>query len=267
MGRLKKPWFRVARLKYWYWPVAKIRGKEPDYGLDIEFAYRKPLPSGGGQYRRRVFEWIRKTGREPQGGHPNLRSIEEIIKAVDVHPDFRGTAACYYSRFWELFLLATMTADDICERIDHFFEEHFLERRSPKEIEGYRSGGFASRFSAQYDQLLSMALSDIDDLSAGYFVCLLELERDVSGRVFGMLDYLKPENKYLKRFFTQHIQLAGEENYAKAIKYVRAIKVERNPAPSVDVQERWRALTWPICKVGNMPTLKANHINKIITID
>ena len=145
--------------------------------------------------------------------------------------------------------------------IDHFFEEHHLERRSPKEIKGYRSGGFVTRFSAQYDELLSMALSGIDDLSAGYFVCLLGLERDLSGRVFGILDYLIPENKYLKRFFTQHIQLAGEENYAKAIKHIRTIKVERSANPSVYLQERWRVLTWPICKVGNVPVIKSVQIS------
>ena len=254
MGRKHKPWYEIARLKLWYLPVSKLMGPRPDYRLDCRFAYRRELAPSEGKSRRRVFEWIRKAGRVPNGGHPDLRAIEEIIEAVDIHPNFRGTAAIYRSHFWELFLLDEIGPEEIMRRLNRFLKEHQLERRSPRTISGYKNSGFISRFSNDYTRLLSGALNSMDGLNAGYLECLLNFQKRSYSGYLDLFQNQPYESKHLKEYFKMNLGDEGEVYYSQAVKKLNEITLIKGTQDSKMKEDGWNEITWPICESRVSPT-------------
>ena len=255
MGRKHKPWYQVARLQVWYWPVSKLMGPRPDSRLDCRFAYRRELTPSEGKNRRRVFEWIRKMGREPNGGHPDLRTIEEIIEAVDVHPNFQGTAAIYRSRFWELFLLDEIGPEEIMQRLNSFLNEHQLEKRSPTTISGYAKSGPFSRFSSDYQAVLTQSLGTMDALNVGYLECLLNFQKRAYGRHLGILEHEGFASNSLRKYLVENLIDQGESLYSQLEKGVNEIRVIKRTFGDLVDEGDWKQIHWPICKKGASPIL------------
>jgi hypothetical protein len=248
MGRKDKPWYEIARLQLWYWPVNKLMGARPDYRLDCNFAYKRQLTPSEGKHRRRVFEWIRKTGREPNGGHPNLRTIEEIIDAVNMDPRFHGTADIYRSSFWELFLLDEIRPEEIMRRLNSFFEKHQLVRCPPEAIPAYKKSGIISRFSNDYRRFLSKTLDSMDGFSAGYLECLLNFQKRSFDGYLGIFEDRPYESEYLKKYFETHLDEKGEVYHYQAVKKINEISVIKRVRNSEIKEHGWGEITWPICK-------------------
>lgn len=99
------------RAKIWYLAV-KARGNWSDYRLDIEFVHEPDEQKLNGSDRRRSFERVRRHGIVPSSGTHRLRRYD-LIKQVDAHPNFVGTAGYFYSPFWRLMKLQLETPVDL----------------------------------------------------------------------------------------------------------------------------------------------------------
>lgn len=88
--------------KVWYWAVYD-RCKWSDSDLNIEFVPDKDGNRRDRTSRTRTFEGIRKRGVSPSSAEKKhrLRNFD-LVKVVDAHPMFRGTARVMYSPFWRL---------------------------------------------------------------------------------------------------------------------------------------------------------------------
>lgn len=70
-----------------------------------------------------------------------MRTMAEIVVAVDAHPKFQGTARLYNSKLWELFSLKSISEAEIFQRIDDVFVEFGVERYAmPPKEESWRTG-------------------------------------------------------------------------------------------------------------------------------
>ena len=90
-GRPQKHWAAQAQIQAWGNEVSRRGGLEPSQ-LDVLFAWRE------GEYENRLpgerpktFERILRDSLEPQGRDRRWRSFSELLDAVELHPDYRGT--------------------------------------------------------------------------------------------------------------------------------------------------------------------------------
>lgn len=98
------------RTRIWYNAV-KARGGWSDYQLDIEFARNEDEPRPTGPERTRAFEQIRREGTVPSPGtHP--RRSYDLVQRVESHPEFRGTAGYFNSRFWDIVRAGEMSLQE-----------------------------------------------------------------------------------------------------------------------------------------------------------
>lgn len=100
-GRPFKDPVSKYRTLLWYWAVSQKSGLS-DGKLDIEFS--DPEPDGNKRSygdRIRIFEDIRKSGATISDGEHKRRNFD-LIKRVNSHHNFAGSADLYQSIFWEI---------------------------------------------------------------------------------------------------------------------------------------------------------------------
>lgn len=230
MAKSEKPWYEKARLKFWYWSVAGAQGLHTDYSLDVRFAVRETLKPQQGKFRRRVFEWIRKSAREPRGGSPDMRTMAEILEAVDAHPDFRGTAAIFHSRLWELLALRTISLSEILKRIDDAFLEYGVERYSMPQMEP----GWRSKRNPDFDfvnpinpiEFVRLQGANLDAIEWQYLVLLTYLfsRTTVLSRSIRLRDHF---SRGLVNLFLNKNEEFGREFEPYLMEWIRSIQVVR----------------------------------------
>lgn len=118
------------RSRVWYLAV-KSRGQWSDYKLDIEFARKIGEMPRSGMDRRRAFEELRRTGRVPTEG-THWRREFDLVRNVEAHPDFKGTADYFYSAFWTLLKPVPMQLPVVKQMVDSELKRADLYRPSDK---------------------------------------------------------------------------------------------------------------------------------------
>lgn len=132
LGRPKADPVDRLKTKVWYLAV-KARGGWSDYRLDLEFARNVSDPPLPGPSRIRAFEEIRRNGTVPSPGTHRRRGFN-LVKRVESHPSFKGTAAYFSSPFWDLLKFRQMGVP----------EAHAFSNRLMKSCNIYRPSGKAN---------------------------------------------------------------------------------------------------------------------------
>ena len=250
MGRKEKSWHKKLRLQLWYWPVAKLMGNEPDYGLDWQFAYKKRLSPPERKHRRRVFEWIRKKSREPRGGHPTIRKIDEIVRAVDTDPRFKGTRESYYCGIWEILAMDSISTKEIFLRIEKMLKKYKLERRSPNGIPGYNVNNMLF-----HESKFAFLLNQMSEIEAGYLECLVALTSNVTSFA-GIFTHRQTIGESLKTYFIRALGKSGGEYYEQVRMHILNMDIIGSKKRLIFGGAAVDKSSWPICKIGQVPVFE-----------
>lgn len=225
-GGQKKHWAEEARIRTWYQAV-KLRGWA-DYKLDDEFAWTdegnalrqedkgksKELRSGKTEHRPRIFEWIRKEAREPQGRDNRWHAIEGLVSVVDAHPLFVGTASLYHSELWDLLQNTLIKPSEVQSKLDELLETHGLLRIDPRRL-GPVADIIAKYGDEQvFDRCLHLSLRRMDYLSGIVLAWLLHLQTEppANWRFRAMLADIVDQR--LENFVGRYFPLESPENYS-----------------------------------------------------
>jgi len=254
MGRKEKSWHKKLRLQLWYWPVAKLMGNEPDYGLDWQFAYKKRLSPPERKHRRRVFEWIRKESREPRGGHPTIRKIDEIVRAVDADPRFKETKNTYYCGIWEILAMDSIPAKELVLRIEKMLKKYKLERRSPDSIPGYNVNTMLFHES-KFAFLLNHAMAEMSEIEAGYLDCLIALVSNVASFA-GIFTHRQTIGESLRVYFIRVLGESGGEYYEQVRMHILNMDIIDGKKKPIFGGVAADKSSWPICKIGQVPVFE-----------
>lgn len=193
------------RAKVWYSAV-KARGNWSDYKLDVEFAREEDEERRCGADRRRAFEEVRRTGSVPtQGAHPK-RSFD-LVRNVDAHPEFSGTAKYFHSPFWDLLKGRTMALPEAhafvakCLATSNVYrlsnELHFVQRCLPVNGRLLVPAEMPDHlvYAAALDNLIKQTPVDLDLLALigglfreAFLVCALEIASVLKGRLNNLLE-------------------------------------------------------------------------------
>ena len=254
MGRKGKSWHQKLRLQIWYWPVAKLMGDEPDYRLDWQFAYKKRLSPPERKHRRRVFEWIRKESREPRGGHPTIRNIDEIVRAVDADSRFKGTKESYFCGIWEILAMDAITAMDVFSRTEKMLKKYKLERRNPDEIPGYSVKNLLFHES-KFTFLFRQAIVEMSEIESGYLECLITLAASATS-ITGIFSHREPIGESLRAYFIETLGESGDERYEQVRKHILNMDIICKKKKLIFAGSPADRATWPICKMGQVPVFE-----------
>ncbi len=127
----------IARVRLWGLEV-KSRTSLTYKALD-ELFLRKNLDQEFDEPPK-VFEKIARNGISPLDTK-HRRGLIELVKVIDKHADFQGTAIVFNSKIWELFELSSISETEVLKRIDEVFVEHGVQRRPyPPREESWRLG-------------------------------------------------------------------------------------------------------------------------------
>ena len=180
-GGQYKHWAERAKVWSWYREI-KRSCDMTDYQLDYEFAWTEYglTKRGRGKDRPRIFEWMRKTAREPEGRDQRWRNMAEIVAAVDQHPLFTGTKAIYDSDLWYLLQHPLIRPEEVQKRLDGIFKTYDLVRVDPR-LPGVMASLTRKHDETYlYDQCLGRTLNRMDYLSRISLVWLLFLQAEPS---------------------------------------------------------------------------------------
>jgi hypothetical protein len=167
-GGQRKHWAEEARVWAWYAEI-KRRCSWSDYRLDHEFAWTekgRKSNSDTTSHRPRTFEWIRKVARKPKGLDPRWRSMDELVIAIEKHPQFGGTQPLYEAEIWDMFQETAPTPEAVQERIDRLLSANRLVR-TPIEKAFEKGRAPISEFALQsvFDRCLLISLRQMDRFS------------------------------------------------------------------------------------------------------
>lgn len=228
-GGQKTPPLAKARNMLWYKGVRELTAiTNPK--LDEMFVWKS-----AGDYLKntpaKVFERIEKTGMCPRGKGTGLkRSLPEIVKAVDQHPHFQGTAIIFNSKFWELLDLQSIDEADIVMRINNVFIEYGVQRYTfPAQEESWRIGRnpeLDRQPPINAIEMMHLQNANLHKITWQYLMVLLyfftrtTIFRDEI-RIFET--YARP----LRKYFEENLGDLGSDCAADALKRIQAIKVMR----------------------------------------
>lgn len=161
-GGQEKNWAEKVRVWTWYFAVKRIH-QWSDNVLDREFAWRNK--ANVSEDRPRIFEWIRRSARQPAGRDPRWKSMSELLLAVEAHPDFKGTQVLYESEFWDLLQETLVTPKLLDQRIEKLLEKHSLVRSNPITIPGLSALIEKHGLGPVFDRCLKLSMRQMDRLS------------------------------------------------------------------------------------------------------
>lgn len=161
-GGQEKHWAEKVRVWTWYFAVKRIH-QWSDNALDREFAWRSKICMSDD--RPRIFEWIRRSARQPAGRDPRWKSMSELLLTVEAHPDFKGTQVLYESEFWDLLQETLVTPKLLKQRIEKSLEAHNLVRSDPITISGLSELIEKHGLGPVFDRCLKLSMRQMDGLS------------------------------------------------------------------------------------------------------
>ena len=227
-GGQKKAPLEKARVRLWALEV-KSRTKLSYKALDEMFLGD---PEETFDEPPKVFEKISRNGVSP-GGKGRI-SLAELIKAVNEHSDFEGTAIVFNSKLWELFELKTISEQDIFSRIDDVFREHGVERYPLPKIESWHYGRNPDvdvQHPVNPMEMLRLQAADLNEITRVYLMILYYFfaKTTISARFERVL---KIHTDSLKDYLEERLGDFGQECFLEALKRVQNIQVIRVFEPS-----------------------------------
>lgn len=238
-GGQRKHWAEEARILAWY-AVVKGRCGWSDYQLNYEFAWTEEgLKSRSTDSRPRTFEWIRKKARKPAGRDRRWRSIEDILGAVESHPNFRGTKSIYEAEIWDLFQKTAMAPDVLEECIELLLKNNKLVR-VPVQREFAKNPHLIEKFGVPtlFDRCLLISIRHIDKLSALALVwCLyLQTEPAHNSRIRAVVEAIA--DNLLDHFFAHYLPSRHLEYYTNSIDALLGARLDLS--------------SWGVCGYGSI---------------
>lgn len=225
-GGAIKPPLEIARVRLWGLE-AKSCTSLTYKALDELFLRKNP--DEGFDEPPKVFEKIARNGVSPLNME-HRRGLIELVKVVDQHPDFQGTAIVFNSKIWELFELKSICEAEVLKRIDEVFVEHGVQRRPyPAREESWRLGrnpDLDIQHPVNPIEMMRLQNANLHKITWDYLSILFYfftrttiLRNDK--RMFAI------HTNSLKRYFEESLGEFGSECAAEAFKRIQAVKVMR----------------------------------------
>ena len=225
-GGITKPPLEIARVRLWGLEV-KSRTSLTYKALD-ELFLRKNVDQEFDEPPK-VFEKIARNGVSPIDTK-HRRGLIELVKVVDQHPDFQGTAIVFNSKLWELLELQSIDEADIVKRINNAFIEHGVPRYAfPAQEESWHIGRnpvLDKQPPINSMELINLQNANLHKITWEYLMILLYLSAKTmlledQKRVFEI--NVAPLGKY----FEENLGEYGLECADEAFKRIKAMKVMR----------------------------------------
>jgi len=224
-GGQRRHWADKARILAWYFEV-KGRCDWSDYELDMEFAWKPEVDdkSRSTDNRPRVFEWIRKKARKPSASI-QWRSMEELLDAVENHPQFQGTKQIYESGFWSLAKIVNPSPGDIENLVANLLSKHGLIRINPIQEPELSMLVQRKGITSVLNQCLSVSLNEMDHFSQLELLWALYLQAESapSWEIRSLLESFFDERADI--YFQRYLQKQHWDFYVKAINGLRGTRL------------------------------------------
>jgi hypothetical protein len=229
-GGQKRSFLAIARAKLWCLEV-KGRTNLPYKALDEMFLGKNPAEVFFEPPK--AFEKIMRSGTYLRGAS-HRRGLEELVEAVERHPDFQGTAIVFNSKLWELFELKTISEKEIFSRIDDVFREHGVERYPLPKIESWRYGrnpDIDVQHPVNPIEMLRLQAADLNQITRVYLMILYYFfaKTTISARFERVM---KIHTDSLRDYFDEKLGDFGQECFLEALKRVQSVQVVRVFEPS-----------------------------------
>ncbi len=224
-GGQKKTSLAIARAKLWCLEV-KERTALPYKTLDEMFLGKDP----GEVFFEppKAFEKIWRRGIYPRDAR-HRRGLEDLVEAVETHPDCLGTSIVFNSRLWDLFGLKSISEAEVLKRIDEVFLEHQVKRRPLPQIESWRYGR-NPEIDVQHPvsplEMLGLQAANLNKITWLYLTVLFcFVAKTTIGARFERV--LKRHTEALRDYFEERLGDFGGECFLEALKSIQNVQVIR----------------------------------------
>ena len=224
-GGQKKTSLAIARAKLWCLEV-KERTALPYKTLDEMFLGKDP----GEVFFEppKAFEKIWRRGIYPRDAR-HRRGLEDLVEAVETHPDCLGTSIVFNSRLWDLFGLKSISEAEVLKRIDEVFLEHQVKRRPLPQIESWRYGR-NPEIDVQHPvsplEMLGLQAANLNKITWMYLTILFYffVKTTIAARSERVL---KLHTDALRDYFEERLGDFGQECFLVALKSIQNVQVIR----------------------------------------
>lgn len=219
-----------------------------NHELDYRFAWRTDcLHLRSGDTRPRIFEWIQKVQRIPQGKDKRWRDMCELVQAVDADKQFSGTRELYEAEFWWLCRGLSMSPQSVEKRLDRLLSQFGLIR-GPLILVADSRNPFSNQVTPRdiFDRCLRLSLRRVNRISGLALVWLVYLltepahNRLVRELVEALADQM------FDRFFADYGGKYHLDFYADAIGTLQATRLDLSGQNGIGYGFFETSGVWPI---------------------
>jgi hypothetical protein len=254
VGAKRIHWAEKLRVQTWYAAI-RHRTDWTNSQFDKEFAYA--VPQTPDKYRRggpRVFEKIEKHSRVPPK-YSYFRTMPALVRAVEQHPKFIGTAAIYESPLWSLMQNVSLKPEDLEGEINRLLTESKLVRIHPlKAFANANQWVHGHQPSAIADRCLRLTARTIDTPAALALTwCLYAESEPAFNHDFrSMYEVIADElfNEFFSLFFGQN-----STQYVRAMAKLRSVRM--------DLSDRITGSYGRLEEIGRWPILPERYVGAL----
>jgi hypothetical protein len=224
-GGQQKTSLAIARAKLWCLEV-KERTALPYKTLDEMFLGKDPEEVFFEPPK--AFEKIWRRGIYPRDAR-HRRGLEDLVEAVEAHPDCLGTSIVFNSRLWDLFELNSISEAEVLKRIDEVFLDHQVKRYPLPQIESWRYGR-NPEIDVQHPvsplEMLGLQAANLNKITWMYLTILFYffVKTTIAARSERVL---KLHTDALRDYFEERLGDFGQECFLVALKSIQNVQVIR----------------------------------------
>ncbi|MBT8553553.1 hypothetical protein G6683_07395 [Polynucleobacter paneuropaeus] len=224
-GGQQKTSLAIARAKLWCLEV-KERTALPYKTLDEMFLGKDPEEVFFEPPK--AFEKIWRRGIYPRDAR-HRRGLEDLVEAVEAHPDCLGTSIVFNSRLWDLFELNSISEAEMLKRIDEVFLDHQVKRHPLPQIESWRYGR-NPEIDVQHPvsplEMLGLQAANLNKITWMYLTILFYffVKTTIAARSERVL---KLHTDALRDYFEERLGDFGQECFLVALKSIQNVQVIR----------------------------------------
>jgi hypothetical protein len=224
-GGQQKTSLAIARAKLWCLEV-KERTALPYKTLDEMFLGKDPEEVFFEPPK--AFEKIWRRGIYPRDAR-HRRGLEDLVGAVEAHPDCLGTSIVFNSRLWDLFELNSISEAEVLKRIDEVFLDHQVKRHPLPQIESWRYGR-NPEIDVQHPvsplEMLGLQAANLNKITWMYLTILFYffVKTTIAARSERVL---KLHTDALRDYFEERLGDFGQECFLVALKSIQNVQVIR----------------------------------------
>jgi hypothetical protein len=224
-GGQQKTSLAIARAKLWCLEV-KERTALPYKTLDEMFLGKDPEEVFFEPPK--AFEKIWRRGIYPRDAR-HRRGLEDLVEAVEAHPDCLGTSIVFNSRLWDLFELNSISEAEVLKRIDEVFLDHQVKRHPLPQIESWRYGR-NPEIDVQHPvsplEMLGLQAANLNKITWMYLTILFYffVKTTIAARSERVL---KLHTDALRDYFEERLGDFGQECFLVALKSIQNVQVIR----------------------------------------